>query len=77
MPCIKCANGKWKYGKHGKCVFDTLEACHAAEAAIHIQEQDKSQKSEKECVGCGGCDKAIEIMSMDDVFNQANRKDKF
>ena len=38
MPCMKCSNGKWKYGANGNCQFDTLEACHAAEAAIHIQE---------------------------------------
>ena len=38
MPCMKCSNGKWKYGAKGNCQFDTLEACHAAEAAIHIQE---------------------------------------
>ena len=36
MPCIKCANGKWKYGEHGNCQFDTLAACKAAAAAIHI-----------------------------------------
>ena len=36
MPCMKCANGKWKYGAGGKCVFDTLAACKAAAAAIHI-----------------------------------------
>jgi hypothetical protein len=35
---MKCANGKWKYGEHGNCQFDTLAACHAAAAAIHIQE---------------------------------------
>jgi hypothetical protein len=38
MPCIKCANGKWKYGEHGNCQFDTLSACKAAAAAIHIHE---------------------------------------
>lgn len=36
MPCMKCANGKWKYGEHGNCVFDTLAACKASAAAIHI-----------------------------------------
>lgn len=35
MPCIKCNNGKWKYGKHGKCVFVTLQKCKDAAAAIH------------------------------------------
>lgn len=38
MPCMKCANGKWKYGEHGNCQFDTLSACKAAAAAIHIHE---------------------------------------
>jgi len=45
MPCMKCSNGKWKYGKRGKCVFDTLEACKAAEAAIHARENKKPKKS--------------------------------
>ena len=40
MPCMKCANGKWKYGEHGNCQFDTLAACKKAAAAIHIQEND-------------------------------------
>jgi hypothetical protein len=38
MPCMKCANGKYKYGEHGKCVYDTLAACKRAAAAIHIHE---------------------------------------
>lgn len=41
MPCMKCANGKWKYGEGGNCVFDTLAACKAAAAAIHIQNPAK------------------------------------
>jgi hypothetical protein len=44
MPCIKCSNGKWKYGEHGNCQFDTLKACQAAAAAIHIQEEAKKPK---------------------------------
>ena len=39
MPCMKCANGKWKYGEHGNCQFDTLAACKAAAAAIHIHDK--------------------------------------
>ena len=38
MPCMKCSNGKYKYGLHGNCQFDTLAACKKAAAAIHIQE---------------------------------------
>jgi len=41
MPCFKCSNGKWKYGQNGNCQFDTLESCHAAEAAIHARQNDK------------------------------------
>jgi hypothetical protein len=43
MPCMKCSNGKYKYGEHGKCVFDTLAACKRAAAAVHVQ--DKSMSS--------------------------------
>ena len=50
MPCIKCNNGKWKYGQHGNCVFNTLEACKKAEAAIHAQNNPKSKL--KESCGC-------------------------
>ena len=49
MPCIKCSNGKWKYGAKGRCQFDTLEKCNQAAAAIHInkdiKEQDVNNKS--------------------------------
>lgn len=27
MPCEKCNNGKWKWGKTGACQYDTLEEC--------------------------------------------------
>ena len=39
MPCMKCSNGKWKYGEHGNCQFDTLADCKAAAAAIHIKDE--------------------------------------
>ena len=38
MPCMKCSNGKYKYGEHGKCVYDTLAACKRAAAAIHAKD---------------------------------------
>lgn len=41
MPCIKCSNGKWKYGEHGSCQFDTLKACEAAAAAIHAKKGEE------------------------------------
>lgn len=44
MPCLKCSSGKWKYGANGNCQFDTLAACKAAAAAIHIH--DKSLDAE-------------------------------
>jgi hypothetical protein len=41
MPCYKCSNGKWKYGEQGRCQFDTLTSCEAAERAVHAREGDK------------------------------------
>jgi hypothetical protein len=52
MPCIKCSNGKYKYGEHGNCEFDTLGKCKEAAAAIHIQEgADKSVKTKTKVLG--------------------------
>jgi hypothetical protein len=57
---MKCANGKWKYGVHGNCQFDTLEACKAAAAAIHIDNPTAketavdSKKPKKKPVGPNG-----------------------
>ena len=44
MPCMKCNNGKYKYGEHGRCVFDTLEACKKAAAAIHAKPEKPDTK---------------------------------
>ena len=41
MPCYKCSNGKYKYGEHGNCQFDTLSKCREAEQAIHAREDNK------------------------------------
>lgn len=51
MPCYKCNNGKYKYGKRGRCQFDTLEKCRAAEAAIHARKPQKSLEDT-----CDSCD---------------------
>ena len=58
MPCIKCSNGKWKYGQYGRCQFSTLSACQAAAAAIHAQEGRKvlePQRCKGDCGSAGGC----------------------
>lgn len=47
MPCIKCSNGKYKYGKKGKCQFETLEKCKAAAAAIHINKDKEINNDNK------------------------------
>ena len=51
MPCIKCNNGKWRYGEHGKCVFDTYEKCRAAEIAIIIDDKNLNLPNLADC-GC-------------------------
>ena len=30
MPCTKCEEGKYKWGKTGECKYDTLESCESA-----------------------------------------------
>jgi len=45
MPCFKCNNGKYKYGEHGRCQFDTLAACQAAERAIHARENKQDENT--------------------------------
>lgn len=59
MPCYKCNNGKWKYGERGRCQFDTLAACRAAEAAIHARKPKKDTKMSSENTktncGCENC----------------------
>lgn len=44
MPCYKCNNGRWKYGERGRCQFDTLAACEAAERAIHAGKKQTQPK---------------------------------
>lgn len=56
MPCYKCNNGKYKYGERGRCQFDTLEACQAAERAIHAR-QNTPKSATKVLGGCSSdCD---------------------
>jgi hypothetical protein len=45
MPCIKCSNGKYKYGERGNCQFDTLAACREAEQAIHAKPKPEPKKT--------------------------------
>jgi hypothetical protein len=30
MPCTKCEDGKYKWGKTGECKYDSLDACESA-----------------------------------------------
>ena len=30
MPCKECENGKYKWGNTGKCEYDTIAECEAA-----------------------------------------------
>jgi len=60
MPCMQCSNGKYKYGQHGNCQFDTLAKCEAAAAAIHINNPNAketamdSKKPKKKPIGPHG-----------------------
>lgn len=72
MPCYKCNNGKWKYGKRGRCQFDTLKACRAAEAAIH------ARKDIDECEDCDnpswGVDYVDPVLDLDSIEEKTMAK---
>lgn len=56
MPCYKCSNGKWRYGMHGNCQFDTKAACRAAEQAIHARNPKKTMdECSEDCKDCNDC----------------------
>ena len=38
MPCIKCKDGKYKFGKSGDCKYDSLAECEAANQTYDIVE---------------------------------------
>lgn len=42
---MECKNGKWKYGKNGRCQFETKSKCREAEKAIKAREGKKKEKS--------------------------------
>jgi hypothetical protein len=50
---MKCSNGKYKYGEHGRCEFDTLAACKAAAAAIHAKPKPKKEQKTKDMAANG------------------------
>lgn len=41
MPCMKCSNGKWKFGERGGCNFKTLAQCRKANAAYYASKNKK------------------------------------
>lgn len=56
MPCMKCKNNKYKYGERGRCQFDTLESCKAAERAIMARENPKTKQLNKQEDSLEKCD---------------------
>lgn len=61
MPCYKCSNGKYKYGERGRCQFDTLAACKAAEQAIHAREKPKKDLATEHKCACENCSNHAEL----------------
>jgi hypothetical protein len=55
MPCMRCSNGKYKYGAHGNCQFDTLSQCRQAEQAIHARENVKDTGAHPMTCDCPNC----------------------
>ena len=49
MPCVKCPNGKWRFGS-SKCMYTSLKKCNAAAAAYyasHPGEKDGLQETKR------------------------------
>ena len=42
MPCEKCENGKYKWGKTGSCTYDTVAECEAANKDYYEEEKTTS-----------------------------------
>jgi hypothetical protein len=38
MPCMKCSNGKWKWGSRGDCRYNSREECERANRGRHEEE---------------------------------------
>ena len=46
MPCVKCSNGKWRFGS-SKCMYTSKKNCQKAEAAYYAN-KEKEEKNETE-----------------------------
>ncbi len=51
MPCIKCKNGKWKFGVLGRCQFDSKAHCERAARAIYAKKFGGEPKEHKSKLG--------------------------
>jgi exonuclease VII small subunit len=48
MPCTKCEEGKYKWGKTGECKYDSLDACESANSKYKMQPTPLGQKTYEE-----------------------------
>jgi hypothetical protein len=48
MPCTKCEEGKYKWGKTGECKYDSLEACESENHKYKMQPTPLGQKTYEE-----------------------------
>lgn len=64
MPCMKCANGMYKYGLHGKCIYPTLAACERAAIAIRIPKKEIIE----ECLDCQGCSGGLNLNKQTNTY---------
>jgi len=47
MPCVKCSNGKWRFGS-SKCMYTSLENCKKAEQAYYASRKEETMQEAKE-----------------------------
>ncbi len=65
MPCKECANGKWKWGERGRCIYNSKSECEAANEgkASEANEMNKSTPEGYECRNYPG---NVELRQSDD-----------
>ena len=51
MPCMKCDNGKWKWGLFGECQYDNEDECKRAHKGHPHNTEDDSEDKEAEGTG--------------------------
>ena len=71
MPCTKCKEGKYKWGKTGECEYDSLDACEQANHKYEMKPTPLGQKTYEEYAKELGVDVPKELEAANDMVIEA------